>query len=99
MSVRYDFTAKLWRSPGAAGWHFVTLPVDMSAQIRAIAGGLLNSFGTLRIVATIGATSWKTSLFADTKKNAFVLPVKADVRRKEGIGHDDEVAVSVELDL
>ena len=99
MSVRYDFTAKLWRSPGAAAWHFVTLPVDVSAQIRAIAGGLLNSFGTLRIVATIGATSWKTSLFADTKKNAFVLPVKADVRRKAGIAAEEAIAISVGLEL
>jgi len=76
VSARYDFTAKLWRSPGAAGWHFVTLPVELSAQIRAMAGGLLNAFGSLRVTARIGPASWKTSLFADTKRGAFLLPVK-----------------------
>ena len=99
MSVHYAFTAKLWRHDGAAAWHFVTLPVEVSAQIRTLAGGLLNAFGSLRITATIGKTSWKTSLFADSKRKAFVLPVKADVRRKEGIGHNDEVDVSVEIEL
>lgn len=97
--MRYDFTAKLWRHSGAAAWHFVTLPVDLSAQIRAIAGGLLNAFGSLRVTVTIGKTSWKTSLFADAKRNAFVLPVKAEVRRKERIGDGDEVVIALDIEF
>ena len=97
--MRYDFTAIVWLSPGAAGWHFVTLPVALSAQIRTLAGGLLTSFGSLRIIAQIGDATWKTSLFADNKHNAFLLPVKADIRRRANLAAGDEVSVAVELDL
>lgn len=99
MSLRYDFSAKLWRAPGGAAWHFVTLPVDLSGQIRAMTGSMLNAFGSLRVTAQIGAATWKTSLFVDSKANAFVLPVKAEIRRKAGIVAGDDVEVAVEIDL
>lgn len=99
MSARYQFTAKLWRHDGAAAWHFITLPSELSAQVRTLAGGMMNAFGTLRVTAAIGAASWKTSLFYDTKHRAFVLPVKAEVRRKARVGHGDEVEVAIELEL
>lgn len=97
--MRYEFKAELWRYNGAAGWHFVTLPVDLSQRIRAIASGLVNSFGSLRVLAHIGATSWKTSVFFDRKANAFLLPVKAEVRRKTGVSAGDELELAVEIEL
>ena len=99
MSARYQFTAKLWRHDGAAAWHFVTVPVDVSVRIKTLAGGMMNAFGSLRVNVSIGKSSWKTSLFMDSKRGAFVLPVKADVRRKERIGHNDDVDVAVEIEL
>lgn len=59
----------------------------------------MNAFGSLRVTAKIGKTAWKTSVFADTKAGAFVLPLKADVRGKEKLAAGDEVAVNVEIDL
>ncbi len=99
MSARYEFTAKLWRHDGAAAWHFVTVPVDVSARIKTLAGGMMNAFGSLRVKVSIGKLSWKTSLFMDSKRGAFLLPVKADVRRKTGISDGDEVEVCVEIEL
>lgn len=99
MSVRYQFTAALWRHDGGAAWHFVTLPADLSAQIKTIAGGLMNAFGSLRVSANIADASWKTSLFFDGKRNAFLLPIRAEVRRKAGIAAGDDVHVSVEIEL
>jgi hypothetical protein len=99
MSARYEFAGTLWRSKGAAAWCFATLPQDLSAQVRTLAGGLLNSFGSLRVIAQLGRTSWKTSLFFDTKANAFLLPVKAEVRRKENVDAGDNVKISVEIEF
>ena len=42
---------------------------------------------------------WETSLFHDKKRDAFLLPVKADVRRREKIGLGDTIEVSVSFDL
>jgi hypothetical protein len=58
-----------------------------------------NAFGTLRVVATIGSSTWRTSVFYDTKSSAFLLPLKADVRRKEKLAAGDSVAVALEIDL
>jgi hypothetical protein len=99
MSARFEFRAKLWRHSGKAAWHFVTAPKDTSEQMRVLSQGLRNAFGSLRVIATIGKSTWRTSVFADTKAGAFLLPVKAEVRRKERIGHGDAVDVTLELDL
>jgi hypothetical protein len=99
MSAQLKFKAKLWRYDGEAAWHFVTLPKTTARDLRALSAGMRNAFGSLRVIATIGATEWRTSVFADTKAGSFLLPVKADVRRREKIGHGDTVSVTLEIDL
>lgn len=99
MSARFQFKAKLWRHSGDAAWHFVTLPKETSEQMRALSKGLRNAFGSLRVIASIGKAEWRTSVFADTKAGAFLLPVKAEVRKKERIGHGDTASVSLDIDL
>jgi hypothetical protein len=93
----YSITAELWRHPGEAGWHFVTLPPDVADDIRERSAGSARPFGSLPVRAAIGRARWSTSLFADTKTSSYLLPVKAEVRRREGIGDGD--AVTVELTL
>jgi len=48
----------------------------------------------------IGRTRWKTSIFRDRKREAYLLPVKAAVRSKEQLreGEPAEVYLTVELD-
>lgn len=100
MSARFAFTAELWRYPGgAAAWHFVTVPKQKSTQMRALSQGLRNAFGSLRVIATIGKTTWRTSVFTDNNARAFLLPVKAEVRKKERIAHGDTVEVVLEIEL
>ena len=92
-----QFTAKLWRHEGADGWHFVTVPADVSDEIRALAEGRHRPFGSLRVAARIGSVEWKTSLFSDTKRDAYLLPVKADVRRRAGVDDGDVLDLDVRL--
>jgi hypothetical protein len=91
------FTAELWLHPGVAGWHFVTLPTDLADQLCAQTAATPRAFGSLPVAATIGHTTWTTSLFVDTKAASYLLPVKADVRRRERLTAGDSVRVTVEL--
>lgn len=91
----YSFSTKLWRSSAGAGWFFLTLPKTQSMPIKTRALGQMNAFGSLRVLATIGDTSWNTSIFFDTKAAAFVLPVKADVRRRQSLTLGETVACSI----
>lgn len=97
--MRYAFEAELWTVDGPGGWCFLTLPADVSEGLRALGGGKMRPFGSLAVVATVGGSTWRTSLFADRKRGAFLLPVKAAVRAKERIAAGDRVAAAVELDL
>ncbi|KAF0171367.1 MAG: hypothetical protein FD160_3717 [Caulobacteraceae bacterium] len=99
--MRYEFESELWmwKSPDApASWRFVTLPKDVSQAIRTLTP-LRNGFGSLRVSATVGKTTWKTSLFPSKEQGAFLLPMKADVRKKEKLSDGDMVKVAVELDF
>ena len=46
-----------------------------------------------------GKTTWKTSIFPDKKSGTYLLPLKADVRRREGIGAGDRITSSLEVRL
>ena len=91
----YRFDAELWLWDGDAAWHFVTLPGEVSDDVRA--HGAPQGFGSVRVRVTVGGTTWSTSVFPDTRRGAYLLPVKKDVRRREGLELGDTVAVQLEL--
>ena len=80
-----------------AGWHFVTLPKKKSADIRKTFGALKRGWGSLPVTITIGKTSWKTSIFPDKKIGAYLLPLKADIRKKEDISAGDTITIFMEV--
>ena len=50
-------------------------------------------FGSVRVRVVVGSTTWSTSVFPDAKRQAYVLPVKQEVRRFEELAVGDEVEV------
>ena len=89
----FEFDADLWLYEGEAAWHFITVPAAISDQIEAATTGTRRGFGAVRVRVTIGATTWSTSVFPDTKRQAYVLPVKKDVRRREDLVAGTQVSV------
>ncbi len=83
MKSNYTIREKVWIWPGAAGWHFVTLPKKLSAEIKK--GGVRKRVGFVPIQATLGATTWRTSLFPHTSEGTYLLAVKTQVRKKESV--------------
>lgn len=98
--ISYKLRAKVWLYQGGAagGWHFLTLPKGPAKEIRMLVGGASGrGWGSVPVVVTIGGTTWKTSVFPDKKAGSFVLPLKAEVRRAEGIAEGDTVAFFLEV--
>jgi len=96
--AEHVFRAEVWEhSPGDPGsWHFVTLPVELAEDIRLEAGPT-RGFGSVRVEARTGATSWRTSLFPDARTGAFLLPVRKSVREAEGLHAGATCEVTVAL--
>ncbi len=93
----YRFRTELWLHQGDAAWHFVTVPGDVSDDIEARTADQRRGFGSVRVQVTVGATTWATSVFPDSTRQAYVLPVKKDVRRAEGIEAGDDIDVALQL--
>lgn len=93
----FEFTAPLWLYGGKATWHFLTLPFEVTDQIDEITHESKRGFGSVRVQVTIGTSTWATSVFPDNGRKSFILPVKAAVRKAEGLAVD--VACQVRLQL
>ena len=93
----YPIRATVWLYPGMAGWHFVTFPKIPAKEIKKTFGNMKRGWGSLPVKVTIGKTSWKTSIFPDKKTQLYLLPLKADVRKKERITHGDTIALTIEI--
>ena len=93
----HRFEAELWRWDGAAAWHFVTVPDDVSDEIEEATGPARRGFGSVRVQVTIGGSTWTTSVFPDKQRRAYLLPVKQAVRRAESLEAGDRARVALEL--
>lgn len=90
------FTSPLWRWEAQDAWRFVSVPADLTDAIR-LSGGPPRGFGSVRVEATVGATTWRTSVFPDSHRGSYVLPVKKAVRRAEDLDDGDQVTVTLRL--
>jgi len=85
------FAGPVWEWRGPAPFYFVTVPEDEAADIQAAAAFVTYGWGMIPVTATIGDTTWTTSLWP--KDGRYVVPLKAHVRRAEQIEEGDTVAV------
>ncbi|MCM0606354.1 MAG: DUF1905 domain-containing protein [Xanthomonadaceae bacterium] len=83
LETKFSFRARLWKYGGPAGWFFVTIPKSTAKRIRKLYSSSEEGWGRLKTTATIGASSWKTSVWYDTKADSYLLPIKMAVRKKE----------------
>ena len=97
VKVAFDAELWLWDARRTQSWTFVTIPASQSEEIRDLAGGLRRGFGSVRVRATIGSSTWTTSIFPGSQTAGYVLPVKRPVRVAEGLDVGDVAAVTVEL--
>ena len=90
-------TGPLWLWSGENGsWHFITVPEELSGEIRAHAMVALRGFGSVKVEARIHEVRWRTLVFP-VKGGGYSLPVKAEVRRKAGVAQGDQVTVELHL--
>ncbi len=76
---------KLWKWQGASAWYFLPTTKAQGAILREAQKGKKRAgFGSLRVRVTLGTSTFETSLFP-TKDGPYLLPIKASVRKKEGL--------------
>lgn len=101
-TATFSVSGPAWRWRAAdptktAAWYFLTVAGDDAAGIRAAAQGRTGGFGSVRVTAEIGNSCWQTSLFPSKDLGGYLLPLKADVRRREGIEEGSVIEAVLKL--
>lgn len=85
MASSITIQGKLWKWEGPSAWFFLPTTKAQGVALRERQKDTpRRGFGSIKVRATIGETTFVTSIFP-TKDGPFLLPVKASVRKKEGL--------------
>ncbi|MDZ8276289.1 DUF1905 domain-containing protein [Microbacterium aquimaris] len=95
--MNLEFDAELWRwdARDDSAWFFVSVPPELSGQIREIPRPS-RGFGSVKVRVEIGGSRWETSIFPDKASGSYVLPVKKAVRVAEGLDLGDTARVRLD---
>ena len=93
--IGYTFTASMWQHDGPGGWYFISLPQNISKEIRSHFQWQEEGWGRMKAMACIGNIEWDTSIWFDTKSKTHLLPVRAEIRKKGQLELDQTVEVSI----
>lgn len=95
MELTFDGEAIEWRGP--APFVFVVVPPGESAEIEAVSPMVSYGWGCIPVTVRVGRTTFTTALFP--KDGAYLVPVKAVVRRAERVDVGDVVRVRLSIDV
>jgi hypothetical protein len=93
----------IWHSAESntsSGYVRITGDAADAIRLAALTGQWLDRkgrFGTAKVTATIGGTSWANSVFPDKESGGWFMPVKKAVRLAEGLEEGEMVKLTVEL--
>ena len=88
-------SGKLWFWKGPAPHYFVTVPEEDAREIKSIEKLVTYGWGMIPATVRIGKTEWKTALWP--KDGAYIVPIKANVRKAERLEEGDTVTAQLEI--
>ena len=95
MDLEFSGEIIYWRGPSP--FHFVTVPERECRQIESVSAVVSYGWGCIPVTVWTGHTKFTTSLFP--KNGGFIVPLKAAVRRAEGLGEGDTVDLRLTIDV
>lgn len=93
--IPFRFTSILWKHGSTGGWYFLSISSDVSNEIRSNFQSEEEGWGRLKAKAYVGNTEWDTAIWFDTKLGRYLLPVKAEIRKKEKLLEGNEVTCEI----
>jgi len=96
--IKYNFSGKIWKHHSNGGWFFVSLPKDISKEIKENLQWQEEGWGRMKASATVKGFEWNTAIWFDRKQDTYLLPLKADIRKKAHLELDnDTIAISISI--
>lgn len=95
--IKYDFSGKIWKSDSVGGWYFVSLPKEISKEIRENLKWQEEGWGRMKASATVKRFEWDSAIWFDKKLDTYLLPLKAVIRKKASLKLDERITVSISI--
>lgn len=99
-TITTTLTLRRWQGEKAT-YHLVGFAGDEAetlaghALMQRLEMGRARGFGSIKVTAQIGGTSWKTSVFPQDKQSEWILLVSKKVMKAEDLAPGAELTVSV----
>lgn len=100
--VRVTLPLTCWRGDRGT-YHLLSIVGEQAqdiathARLHRLEFGRQRGFGSVKTVARIGDTEWKTSVFPQAKASEWILLVSKKVMQSEGLAEGDPVALELDL--
>ncbi|MCR2816904.1 DUF1905 domain-containing protein [Microbacterium jiangjiandongii] len=95
--MRIEFESVVFRwDARPETWLFADVPEELSADIAELTAPFTRGFGAVRVEATVGGTTWRTSIFPSAS-GRYWLPLKRAVREAESLEEGGSVTASLEV--
>lgn len=95
MTLEFEGEIIYWRGPSP--FYFVAVPDAESQDIKGVSTLVTYGWGVIPVGVRIGRTEWQTSLFP--KDGRYLVPVKANIRKAEGLEEGDIVSLQLTIDI
>jgi hypothetical protein len=92
-----EFPGEVWFWRGPAPHHFVSVPDELCAGIHDASALVTYGWGMIPVTVRLGGSQWTTSLWP--KDGSYLVPLRAEVRRRERVDLGDTVTVGLTIDV
>lgn len=92
----HTIKTRVWEWEGKGAWHFITINKIQGQEIKNDWHWPKKGFGSIPVKVTLGTSTWQTSVFPE-KGGSYLLPLKKEIREKEGVKLGDSVTVKISV--
>jgi Domain of unknown function (DUF1905) len=85
--VQLTFSGEMWWCKGPSPWHSITVPEEDCGRMEAASALVRYGCGLIPVTAQIRESFWNMSFYP--KDTQYIVPVKAHVRRADGLDVGD----------
>ncbi|KKB11805.1 hypothetical protein VE25_10560 [Devosia geojensis] len=93
LELGFEAEVIYWRGP--APFFYAPVPAEHAGDIRRVSKLVSYGWGMIPVTATIGGVAFYTALFP--KDDTYLLPLKADVRRKSNVTVGDVISIEMKI--
>lgn len=96
-NIEYKFEGKMWKEDVPGAWCFISLPKDISKEIRENLQWQEEGWGRMKASVKIDKVEWETAIWFDTKADTYLLPVKAKIRKEAHLKFNETITIFISI--